>query len=585
MEDCKLPMPWRARMQQRLWPCWKDVFLDLRALAVFRLALGAALLVEVTELISHRAAFLDPDGVCPAEHIASKAMFDFYLAATGSEGILLMLLVNLAAALCFMLGFWTRTSGFLCWIFSLSQQHRLNNCVAYSGDALRTCLLFWAQFQPLADVWSLDAANSLSTKVRRVEPELFQDEAELRMPVSGLRERMKSTACSNLGPTREDIDERDDRKDTRSAGTAAPLCAFFLLMQMASMYEYTAATKVGSTWQQGSAVLQTLHLRQFAREPMAGFLAMFPQLCQLLTHSTWYVEKFAWMLAFLPYPSARMVAFCLFFGLHFGMNLALRVGNFQLFAMSGWLVALPRPFLDRLEALLLRLWPQVGRALQRGPPRPAKKGPQQWLFTILQLLGFALMLVTVAEGCRFRGDKCSMLGAAKLVPKADGWLAKLALNQRWNMFSPDAPFKSLRVELFGVLDAPKCRGDQDSFWHHCPVVELWSGKGYPSFTEQIPTQLPNWGNMSMPAPKAVDFATNRWRKLVEDVDHSMGLGGYSCLQWRAQNPRRKLLGVWLVRARSHMPQEQETLVGAFRHWCDADGKAVIKSLPRQPWLS
>ena len=32
------------------------------------------------------------------------------------------------------------------------------------------------------------------------------------------------------------------------------------------------------------------------------------------------------------------------------MNLALRVGNFQLYAMSGWLVALPRPFLDRLEA-------------------------------------------------------------------------------------------------------------------------------------------------------------------------------------------------------------------------------------------
>ena len=28
--------------------------------------------------------------------------------------------------------------------------------------------------------------------------------------------------------------------------------------------------QVGSTWQQGSAVLQTLHLRQFAREPMAG---------------------------------------------------------------------------------------------------------------------------------------------------------------------------------------------------------------------------------------------------------------------------------------------------------------------------
>ncbi|CAE7233739.1 unnamed protein product [Symbiodinium natans] len=575
-------LPKGGWLPQRFWPCWKDVPLDLRALALFRLALGGASLVEVTELISHRAAFLNPNGVCPVEHIANKAMFDFYLAATGSEGVLLMLLINMTASLCFMLGLWTRLSGLLCWIFAMSQQHRLNNCVNYSGDALRTCLLFWALFQPLNEVWSLDAIAESSK--RRVDPETAQDKVEsVRAPAPNLRERWRTTASSNMGAMHyEEGEHHDDRKDARpSISTAAPMCSFLLLLQLASMYEYTAATKVGTTWQQGTAVLQTLHLRQFAREPVAGMLALFPSLCRLLTHSTWYVEKFGWMLAFMPYPLARMVAFCLFFGLHFGMNLALRVGNFQLFAMSGWLVVLPRGVLDWLEARLLRSWPAT-RAL--GPREKASTRLQSWLGLGVQLIGFALMLLTLAEGCRFRGEKCSLRRLAHWTPKADMWLAKLALNQRWNMFSPDAPFKSLRVELFGILDAPHCRGDLDSFWQHCPVVELWSEKGYPSFSSHVFADLPHWGNISMPAPKRVDFATNRWRKLVEDVDHSMGLGGYSCLQWRANNPKRNLLGVWLVRARSKVPEE-ETLVGAFRHWCSPAAKPVIQSLPKLPWVS
>ncbi|CAE7641893.1 unnamed protein product, partial [Symbiodinium pilosum] len=276
------------------------------------------------------------------------------------------------------------------------------------------------------------------------------------------------------------------------------------------------------------------------------------------------------------------VAFCLFFGLHFGMNLALRVGNFQLFAMSGWLVSLPRGALDFMEARLARSCPSAARVLS--PRAAAKPRMQNTFHGCLQVLGFGIMLATLSEGCRYRAEKCPMLHAAQRVPKLDKLLGKLSLHQRWSMFSPDAPFKSLRVELFGILDGPKCRGDLDGYWQHCPVVELWSEKGYPSFTPSR-LNLPHWSNISMPAPKRMDFATNRWRKLVEDVDHSFGLGGYSCLQWRASASPVKLLGVWLVRARSQSPEGQETFVGAFRHWCEADAKPLMKSLPRPSWVS
>ena len=444
------------------------MWLDLRALGLFRSALGLASLLEVYELASHRDAFLAEPGVCPSPE--RGAMVDLFMAAKAPEMMAILLALNFLAALCFLVGYSTKLATWACWLFAMSQHHRLSNCVSYAGDRLRCQLLFWCLFQPLGQVWSIDAY------LREVEV-----------------------------ASKESRDEKD--KQLRS--TLAPASAFLLLLQMSSMYEYTASVKVGDGWVSGEAVLQTLRLSQYAREPVASLVAMFPLLCRFFTHATLYVERYGWLLAFLPF--SRLAAVLSFGGLHLGLHLSLRVGSFQLFVLSAWLVALPTWLLDHLEAALHRRWPQSRRLLVTADVPPGRWRPA------LNLLGFGLMFLAVSEGCAQRQAQCGLglvdLGARPL-------LTRLDLLQRYPMFSPDVPRRSLRVQLYGVLASPACDVKQEETWTECRTVELWTG--YPSLAPSSPT---SWGNLSAPGPQALDFASNRWRKLAEKKETSRAIGG------------------------------------------------------------
>ena len=556
---------WRHGALRPSW-LWSDLWLDLRALGVFRLALGAASLVEVIELITFQGAFLDENGVCPLSRMSRGTMFDLYLACKSPESVFLLLLMQLLAVLCFMLGFWTRVSGFVCWVFAMSQHHRLSNCVEYGGDRLRSHLFFWSLFQPLGLVWSIDAylqsvkASHVDVPATEWIPWCFCPRAIQELP--------------------------HPKKEKPVRNTAAPLSAFLILLQLASMYEYTASTKVGESWESGDAVLQTLHLTQYARQPVASILALFPSLCRLFTHATLYIEKYGWFLAFLPFQLSRFLAFSMFFGLHFGLNLSLRVGSFQLFVLSAWCVALPRYLLDCLEAQLQR-FPRLAQLLvmSQAPIRPsaAKIAMRLGCVTACNLLGFSLIFLAIAEGCLHRDrNQCAMapvmhdFGAQQL-------LTKLDLLQRYNMFSPDPPRKAVRVQLYGVLASPQCTVGVPEFWKSCRVVELWSDRGFPSCATKM--SLQTWENLSAPAKQPVDFATNRWRKLVENSEKSKGLGGYMCSQWQASHSHfQQLLGLWLVRVSSEWPNVKESFAGEMKYWCSSHAKELMQKLPPQPWL-
>ena len=441
------------------------MWLDLRALGLFRSFLGLASLVEVYELAAHQA-FLKEQGLCPSPE--KGAMADLFMAARAPEMTAILLALNALAALSFLVGYSTRLATWASWLFAMSQHHRLSNCVSYAGDRLRCQLLFWCLFQPVGQVWSVDAyLRELETKEMR------------------------------------------DEKDKQRRSTLAPASAFLLLLQMASMYEYTASVKVGDSWVSGEAVLQTLRLSQYAREPVAGLVAMCPLLCRFFTHATLYVERYGWLLAFLP--CSRLVAVLSFLALHLGLHLSLRVGSFQLFVLSAWLVALPGWLLDHLEAWLHRRWPASRRLLVT-----SHVPPKLWRATALNLVGFGLMFLAVSEGCAARGERCGLglvdLGAKPL-------LAKLDLLQRYPMFSPDAPRRSLRVQLYGLLASPACDVKVEETWA-CPTVELWRGSPSLEASRAVP-----WGNLSAPAPQALDFASNRWRKLAEQKETSRAIGG------------------------------------------------------------
>ena len=474
-----------------------------------------------------------------------------------------------------MFGFWSKLSCLVCWIFALSQHRRLSNCVVYGGDRLRCQLLFWALFAPLAHAWSVDAYLQCQRKKQMEGPA-----------------RQESLACDfclpQLCPTKQV--SSDHEKDKRLRNTAAPLSAFLILLQLSSMYQYTGSTKVGETWMNGEAVLRTLRCSQIAREPFAGWIAMFPLMCSLLTWATLYVEKYGWLLAFLPSQLCRSTAFCMFFGLHFGLYSFLRIGHFQLFAISGWCVALPRSFLDFLEASLHHRWPQSSQVLVTySDPEVTGVRRSCGLATTIMLnaVGFSLMYLAVAQGCKhhpgclapFRFD----FGNKEMV-------SNLGLKQNWAMFSPNPPGTSFYVQLYGILGSPKCDVNMPNYAAECHVVNLWTDKGFPEATPSL-LHLPTWSHLPAPVPTRVDFATNRWMSLVEKTQRSKGLGKWMCQQWKAtHNGKPELLGMFLVSGKSEasgkseLKDMKETFSLTFRVSCHSDYEHLIEGLPLPPWL-
>ena len=83
----------------------------------------------------------------------------------------------------------------------------------------------------------------------------------------------------------------------------------------------------------------------------AEFLKAFPLLCRFLTHSTVYLEIFAFLIFLFPVPLIRCLGIFVMIGLHVGISLFMFVVGFN-FSMVALLVLLMPPiFYDALERI------------------------------------------------------------------------------------------------------------------------------------------------------------------------------------------------------------------------------------------
>lgn len=597
--------------------------LDMRALSLFRIGLGLASLVEVLELWQYRDAFLSRTGVCPEQAAKGPQAFDLFLAARNDTALDILLLLNIAATMLFACGFWTRSAAFTVWLFALSQYHRLGDCVGYGGDQLRCQLLFWAMLIPVGDVWSVDAyilhredfyrGRDLEQTQADVRPRQQQQEAlelhelnrvrqqeeqqdlpmEVRpqaevLPVPKFRGKANrglemSAACDlGLSPTMEKGTEWLSHERSRFR---APFESLLILLQLAVMYAATAASKDGETWRSGQAVMMTLRMPQYAREPLARWLLLFPSLCTALTHSTLHLEAYGWSLALLPFAYTRAAALLAFGCLHAGMHMCLRVGHFQLFVLSGWLATTPPCILDKCQMLVPR-----GTWFVSPPRRHASGSGQGRMLSNMRMFccfgAGLLMLLVMAHACAECGRKrCALAGVVRPHPRVRQLLGELGLLQHWNMFAPNAPRKTFRVAAIGVvaLHGQKlCSPSSEKLGDACRIVHLWSEEGRPSV--HLPVS-DFWRTMRPPPVAGVDFATNRWRKLMENANASRGLGGFLCQQWRMHRKTERLLGLWVIRVQSEPPDARQVLHGAFKHWCEAASKTLMLSLPTPSWAT
>ncbi|MFM9996701.1 MAG: HTTM domain-containing protein [Phycisphaerales bacterium] len=287
-------------------PWWRRGFeIDLRSLALFRIALGAIMLGDLLDRARDLGAFYTEAGVMPA---AARAEIDgvfaylslhrYAMGSAWAQGVLFVVAGLVAASL--IAGWRSRVTAAAAWLLTLSL-HRVNPDVGGGGDALLHILLFWSVLVPTGARWSFDARRGASVR---------------------------------------------GGSNTYVAWPGAAL-----LLQVAMVYWFTAAMKSGATWRDGSALGVALWNDSLTTPAGAALLA-YPGLLRVMTWGTLALEWLGPVLALLPVwrGPARLIAVAVFVGFHIGIEVTMTVGLFSFASIAAWTVFIPRCVWDRRGA-------------------------------------------------------------------------------------------------------------------------------------------------------------------------------------------------------------------------------------------
>lgn len=297
-------------MMMRLQRWWREcATVDLRGLAALRVLLGLVILVELGLRLTDLSAFYSDAGVLPRVTLIEVADIDrlsLLLAAGDAWWSGALIVAAWLAAAAFTLGWRTRAATLALFLLVASIQSR-NPLILIGGDILIMALLLWSLFLPMAARWSADAALATTPP-----------------PVSN---RHRSPA------------------------------AFALLLQVVSVYFFSAALKHGDAWwPDGTAVYYALELERYATA-LGRWLQGFPSLTRALTYFVYFLEWGAPLLVFAPIATRafRLAAFALLMLMHLGFLLCLELGHFPWVSFAA-LMALTTPV----------LWEGLRKRLDRG---------------------------------------------------------------------------------------------------------------------------------------------------------------------------------------------------------------------------
>lgn len=356
--------------------------IDRRALAAFRIGLGAILLVDITLRARFLAAFYTDAGVLPRSTLRELYPLVGRVSLHGLSGgvalqVVLFVLAGVAA-LALLVGYRSRLAAVLSFIFLLSL-HARNPLVLNSGDSLLRQLLFWALFLPIGARWSLDAGR---------------------------------------------VSVRSDR--VASVASAA------ILLQVVVVYAVNAAVKLrGGRWTEGTALQYVFSLDRYTVLLGTG-LAELPWLLAVLERVWLAMLALSWLLLVL-HGRARTAFATLFVAAHLGMALTLQLGVFPFVSIAGLLVFFHSGVWDECDARIVR---PLGRRLPAlgSPSRfrshdlsAANRRRARRVATVAVALALVVML----------GYNAVTLAVDGSVPAGD---AGLDIGEpHWRMFAPNPP--------------------------------------------------------------------------------------------------------------------------------------------------
>ena len=469
------------------------VGIDLRALAAFRIGLGALLLADLARRSRSLTAFYTDDGVLPRRAFFSDYAASNSLHALSGEPWAVALLFGVAGAfaLALLVGYRTRLVTVVSWLLLLSL-HARNPMVLNAGDSLLRMLLFWSVFLPLGARWSADAVRRAGAR-------------------TGTEAGAGSAAPGPSGPA------------------VATVATMALLLQMLLMYLTNAVHKRGGDlWMSGEAVVYVMQADQFTYL-LGNPLADFHGLLRVLTVA-WVGLLFASPLLLLSTGFPRAAVASLFIGMHLGMAVTMRIGLFPVIVVVGFIPFFQAPVWDTAERLVERFdgrgalahWrsrlagraervasldASVSRSIasdridglrESGLPVSLGRG-RVFVTTVLPYVFLVLMVLSSAQA----------VGYAETPDPAEDVLEAVEMDQHWRMFAPDPAYTTRWFAAPATLED----GSERDIFRDAPVT------------------------LDRPARAETTYPTSRWRKYLSNVystdneNHRSYFANYLCDDW------------------------------------------------------
>jgi hypothetical protein len=262
--------------------------IDLRTLALFRVAIAAVVLFDLAIRAADLTAHYTDWGVLPRAALLQKfSGSPWFLSLHLISGtVAVQALLFMVAALCalsLMAGYRTQVMTVASW-FLLISLHNRNQMVLHGGDLVLRMLLFWGMFLPLGARFSFD--NLLGTgHGSKSTPESISHSDD------GISSVGADVAARATG--RNTMPQQHASQQLLSIATLAAL------LQMCYVYWFAAALKSGAAWHDGTAVYYAFNYDQMIR-PLGQMLLAYPNVLRQLTFLTMGLEWAGPVLACCP---------------------------------------------------------------------------------------------------------------------------------------------------------------------------------------------------------------------------------------------------------------------------------------------
>jgi vitamin K-dependent gamma-carboxylase-like protein len=434
---------------------WESI--DLRALAVFRIAIGIIAAIDVARRFPRIELFYSNTGLL-SNHFSlflpfNEFSFSLLYAFSRPAEVRVVFLLILGCAVLFTLGYRTRLFHALTLVGVLSI-HGRNPMVENGGDVVLNLMLAWALVLPLGARFSIDA---------------------VRANVAGAPE---------AGP--RELDRRTGVPPGRARSLAVPV----ILLQLAIIYFLNAVQKDGATWREGTALAYILE-----QDRMVTWLGAWARdlpfgVTRLLTWGALAVETLAPALILSPVAvtACRRIAIVALSGLHLGIAALMDVGLFSWVMLAclplllteadfdfalrarGRLAGRTAP-IPGMSGLCGRLYGGGARARTRigtwlalapcsrsaGPesePAPARSSARRALHRVARI-GGELAVAVVLIACASQALIENRLFTERVSFAQPRWAKAIVqygrLFQGWGMFAPDAPTRDGWLVIDAVL--------------------------------------------------------------------------------------------------------------------------------------